>query len=144
MLIYIDKSQVREGAREELKPALEELARFVEANEPAILAYNVYLSDDGTRMSVVHIHRDSASLEFHMEVAGPAFRRFVDLVNLSSIEIYGEPSATALSQLQEKKRACWVAAASSSTNTTPASAASNPRLPAAACRPVGAMVAGRG
>ena len=72
-IVYIDTSDVREGALEELKTAMKELVDFVEANEPRLIAYNVYFSDDGTRMTVVHVHPDSASLEYHMEVAGPAF-----------------------------------------------------------------------
>jgi hypothetical protein len=30
---------------------MQQLVDFIEANEPRILAYNVYLSDDGTRSS---------------------------------------------------------------------------------------------
>lgn len=103
-LVYIDTSEIREGALGELKPAIEELAGFVEANEPQLIAYNVYLSDNGARMTVIHLHRDSASLEYHMDVAGPAFRRFVDLVTLLSIHVYGEPSEKVLTQLQDKAR----------------------------------------
>ena len=101
-LVYVDTSDVRNGALDELKRGIEELARFVEANEPQLIAYNVYLSDDGSQMTVVHIHADSASLEYHMDVAGPAFRRLADLITLSSICIYGEPSEKALMQLQDK------------------------------------------
>jgi quinol monooxygenase YgiN len=104
VIVYVDTSDVREGALEELKPAMKELVDFVEANEPRIIAYNVYLSDDGTRMTVVHVHPDSESMEYHMEVAGPVFRRFVELVTLSSIHIYGDPSDTALRQSHEKAR----------------------------------------
>jgi len=50
------------------------------------------------------VHLDSASLEYHLEVAGPVFHRFVDLVTLSSIHIYGEPSARVLKQVHEKAR----------------------------------------
>ena len=103
-IVYIDTSDVREGALEELKTAMKELVDFVEANEPRLLAYNVYFSDDGTRMTVVHVHPDSASLEYHMEVAGPVFRRFVELVTLSSIHIFGEPSEKLLEQSREKAR----------------------------------------
>ena len=102
--MYVDTSDVREGALEELKPAMKELVDFVQANEPRIIAYNVYLSDDGSRMTVVHVHPDSESLEYHMEVAGPVFRRFVELVTLSSIHIYGEPSEKVLRQSHEKAR----------------------------------------
>jgi quinol monooxygenase YgiN len=103
-IVYVDISDVREGALEELKAGLAELVDFIDANEPRLLAYNVYFSDDGTRVTVVHVHPDSASLEHHMEVAGPLFRRFVDLVTLSSIHVYGEPSEKVLQQLHEKAR----------------------------------------
>jgi hypothetical protein len=104
VIVYVDTSDVREGALEELKPAMRELVDFVQTNEPRIIAYNVYLSDDGTRMTVVHVHPDSESLEYHMEVAGPVFRQFVELVTLSSIHIYGEPSEKVLRQSHEKAR----------------------------------------
>lgn len=103
-LVYVDTSDVREGALEELKGAIKELVEFIDANEPQLIAYNVFLSDDGSQMTVVHEHVDSASLDYHMEVAGPAFRRFADLITLSSIRVYGEPSDTALTQLHEKAR----------------------------------------
>jgi hypothetical protein len=102
LILYVDTSDVREGALEELKPAIRELVGFVEANEPRLIAYNVYLSDDGTKMTVVNVHPDSASLEHHLTVAGPLFRRFVELVTLSSIHIYGEPGDRVLQQAREK------------------------------------------
>src|SRR5687767_15070338 len=104
MLVYVDTSDVRKGALEELKSAIEELVEFVDANVTELIAYSVYFNDDGNQMTVVQIHPDSASLENHMDVAGPAFRKFVDLLTLSSIRVYGEPSAKALRQLQDKAR----------------------------------------
>jgi hypothetical protein len=103
-IVYVDTSDVREGALEELKAGMEELVDFVAANVPRVLAYNVYFSGDGTTMTVVHLHPDAASLEQHLEVAGPVFRRFVELVTLSSIHIYGEPSENVLRQAHAKAR----------------------------------------
>jgi hypothetical protein len=104
VIVYVDTSDVRGGALEALKPAMKDLVDFVEANEPRIIAYNVYLSDDGTRMTVVHVHPDPESLEYHMEVVGPVLRQFVELVSLSSIHVYGEMSEKVLRQLHEKAR----------------------------------------
>jgi hypothetical protein len=101
-ILYVDTSDVREGALDELKDGMKELVAFVEANVPRAIAYNVYFSDDGTRMTVMHVHPDAASLEHHLEVAGPLFRRYADLVTLSSIQIYGEPSKKALEQSRAK------------------------------------------
>jgi len=103
-IVYVDTSDVHEGALQELKAAIKELVDFIEANEPRLIAYNVYFRDDGTKMTVVHVHPDSASVEYHMEVAGPAFQQFVELVTLSSIHIYGHPSEKLLKQLLEKAR----------------------------------------
>jgi hypothetical protein len=69
-----------------------------------LLCRLVNLSDDGTRMTVVHVHPDSASLEYHMEVAGPVFRQFVEFVTLSSIHVFGESGEKVLKQLHEKAR----------------------------------------
>ena len=103
-LVYIDTSEVREGALGQLREAIGALARFVEQNEPQLVSYSVYFSEDGMRMTVVHVHADSASLDHHMEVAGPHFAAFADLVRLSSIHIYGDPSEKALGQLHDKLR----------------------------------------
>jgi hypothetical protein len=39
-----------------------------------------------------------------MEVVGPVLGRFVDLVTLSSIQIYGEPGEKVLKPVREKAR----------------------------------------
>lgn len=40
-IVYVDTSEVRAGRLEELRAAMADLAEFVEANEPRLLAYNV-------------------------------------------------------------------------------------------------------
>jgi quinol monooxygenase YgiN len=103
-LVYVDTSDIREGALDELKEAIPRLVEFIDENEPQLLAYNVYLSEDSRRMTVVHVHPDSASLERHLEVGGPIFRQYAHLITLTSIRVYGEPSEEALRQLREKAR----------------------------------------
>ena len=103
-LVYVDCSEVREGALEQLKEAIRTLADFIEENEPQLISYIVHFSEDGRQMTVMHVHADSASLDYHMDVAGPRFGRFADLLTLSSVHIYGEPSDKALGQLRDKLR----------------------------------------
>ena len=101
-LIYVDVAEVREDSLVDLRQAISELAEFVEKNEPQLLSYNAYFSEDGTRMSVVHVHADPTSLDRHLEIARPHFARFAELVTLRSIHIYGRPSENALCQLRCK------------------------------------------
>jgi hypothetical protein len=101
-LIVLDRSEIREGKREELERGIAELAAFVEANESDPIAYEVYFGDDDRLMTVLQIHPDSASMERHMELAGPVFARFADLVVLRTIDIYGTPSEKVLEQLRAK------------------------------------------
>jgi len=101
-IVSIDTSAVHEGRLAELKTAIAQLVEFVERNEPRPVAYNVYLDERGTRMTVVQVHPDSASMEFHMKVAGPAFARFVGLIRLSTIDVYGRPSDGLLESLRRK------------------------------------------
>ena len=101
-IVYIDRSDIREGKLEEVRAAIHDLVEFVETHEPQLIAYGFYMNEEATRMTVVAIHPDSASMEFHMETGGPAFRKFTELVNLRTIEVYGRPSDKVLKQLQQK------------------------------------------
>ncbi|MHB8841212.1 MAG: antibiotic biosynthesis monooxygenase [Candidatus Aquicultor sp.] len=101
-IVIIDSSEIHEGKLEELKTAMVELAEFAEANEPNTIAYNVYLNEDGTQVTVFQVHPDSASAEFHMKVAGPAFRKFAEFIKLLRIDIYGKPSQELLERLKQK------------------------------------------
>lgn len=103
-LVYVDRSDVRKGSLDALEETIEELVEYIDVNVPQVLSYAVYLSNDGTEMTVVHVHSDSASLEAHMELGGPVFRKFADLITLRSIRVYGEPSEKAVGQLHGKAR----------------------------------------
>lgn len=102
MIVYVDRSSVRDGALDELEAAMADLVDFVEANEPDILSYAVYFSDGGRRMTVVHTHADSASLAYHMEVAGPEFPPIGKYIDLESIDVYGRPDEEIVRQLEGK------------------------------------------
>lgn len=101
-VVYVDRSAVRDGKLDELKAGMAKLVEFVETNEPRILSYNVYFSDDGERMTVVNVHADPASLAFHMEVGGPEFPKVAEFITLESIDVYGRPDEELVQRLKEK------------------------------------------
>jgi hypothetical protein len=104
-IVYIDHSDVREDLIDELKEGIQRLVEFIDAREPQLISYGFYLDEDASRMTVVAVHPDSASLELHMDIGGEEFRKLAHLVTLTAIECYGRPSERALEQLRSKAAA---------------------------------------
>jgi hypothetical protein len=103
-IVYIDTSAIRDGKLEELKGAMKSLAAFVEANVPQLISYGFFLDGDQRQMTVVAVHRDSSSLEFHLDVGDDEFRKFTNLVDLATIDVYGRVSEAVLTRLLAKAR----------------------------------------
>lgn len=101
-IVLVDSSRILNGQLDTVRDAIGELVAFVEANESQVIAYHMYVSDDGASMTVIQVHPDSASLEYHMRIAAPIFAKFKDLIALSSMDVYGKPSQELLQQLRRK------------------------------------------
>ncbi len=101
-IAYVDTSAIREGKLEDLEVAMDHLAAFVEENMPRLISYGFFLNEDETQMTVVAVHPDSASLEFHMDRGAEEFAEFADLIDLLKIEVYGRVSDGVLERLHQK------------------------------------------
>jgi hypothetical protein len=101
-IVYVDQSAVEPDKFDELKAAISELVAFVEEREPQLISYGFYLEREPPRMTVVAVHHDSASLELHLSVGGPLFRKVGEFIDLERIDVYGEPSDAAVDQLLTK------------------------------------------
>lgn len=101
-IVYIDRSRIRPGKTSELRRAIDELVEFIEAREPQLIHYGFYLDEGSSRMTVIAVHPDAASVELHMEIGGPAFRGFAELIEMEGIEVYGATNDRMLELLDEK------------------------------------------
>lgn len=101
-IVCVDTSDIREGRADDVEAAARELAEFVEANEPAVVAYEIFFDADRSRMTVLQVHPSSESMELHMGLAGPIFRKFADLLDLRRVDFYGTPSDALLEQMRAK------------------------------------------
>ena len=102
--IFIATNRLKEGKLEAERARVPELAAFVEANEPRVLAFNEYASEDGKEVGVVQVHPDIQSMELHMdvirEVAERAYAETVDTT--TSIQVFGTPSPALLEMLSAR------------------------------------------
>lgn len=53
-------------------------------------------------MTVVAVHPDSESLEYHMDTGKEEFRKFADLLDLLNIEAYGDVNDSIYERLRQK------------------------------------------
>jgi hypothetical protein len=103
-IVYVDTSAIREGKHQELEVAMKELAAFVEANMTKVISYGFFLDENRTQMTVVAVHPDSESLEFHLDTGAAQFRKFTDFIDLLRIEVYGAVSDGVRERLHQKAR----------------------------------------
>lgn len=101
-IVYIDRSDVRDGKLEDVRTAVKALVAFVEEHNPRIIDYRFFIDEDAGRMTLVAIHPDPAALEFHLDVGAEEFRKMTDLIELRSIEVFGSPGERVMEQLAQK------------------------------------------
>ncbi|MEV7526816.1 hypothetical protein [Streptomyces sp. NPDC091371] len=101
-IFYVDHSDIRDGKLADVQDAMRDLAAFVEAREPQLIAYHFFIDESEATMTCVAVHPDSASMELHMDLGGPKFRAFGPLIRMRSINVYGNPSAVVVGQLRQK------------------------------------------
>jgi quinol monooxygenase YgiN len=90
--IYVGTFNIKPGRLEEASKDLKEHADLIEANEPRLIAFNVYLDELGSKVSVVQVHPDAASMDFHMKVIAEHLKQGFDYLDgAAGIEMYGQP-----------------------------------------------------
>jgi hypothetical protein len=102
--IFIATNRLKPGMLDAEAARVPGLVEFVELHEPRTLAFNEYVSEDGREVTVVQIHPDSASMEFHMGViaerAATAYAETVETT--TSIQVFGTPSTAVIELLQRQ------------------------------------------
>ena len=95
-LIYVGTYTIKPGNQDDARRRLAELVDFVETNEPRMIAFNTYLDRDSKTVSIVQVHPDSASMEFHMQVNAKHFATAFDWLDESMSGQYYGPISDAL------------------------------------------------
>ena len=104
-IVYVDRSDVHEGCLNELKVGIHALVAFVDAHQPQMAMYGIYLDDQAHRMTVVSVHPNSTSLERHIKLGAPEFRKLAPYIDLREIEVFGQLSEAAADLVRKKAAA---------------------------------------
>lgn len=95
--VYIGTTTIKPGQLDVARKRLAELVDFVETNEPRMIAFHCYLDEEGGKLTVVQVHPDSASMEFHMQVNAKHFATAFDYLDVTVSEQYYGTISPALS-----------------------------------------------
>lgn len=103
--IYIGTTTIKAGKLDEARKRIAELVDFVETNEPRLIAFHCFFNEEGNKVTVLHVHPDSASMEFHMQVNAKHFATAFEYLDTQvSEQYYGtipEPLASELAKWDE-------------------------------------------
>ena len=99
-VIFVGTYEVPPEALNAFIAANKDMRDYVKANEPRLVSWHTYISDDRTEATTIMIHPDSDSLEYHLQVAATRISAGVSMVRTKHMELYGEVSEGLLSRLQ--------------------------------------------
>jgi hypothetical protein len=90
-LIFVATNRLKPGKLDAERERVRDLVRFVDEQEPQLLAFNEYVNADGTETTVVQVHPDAASMRKHLAlIAQRASAAYADTLDGTvSIQVYG-------------------------------------------------------
>src|SRR5258707_7660143 len=95
--IFVATNKVREGRLEGEKQRVPGWIEFIHSNEPRLIAFHEYLSEDGTEVEYAQVHPDTDSFENHMRVVERSGRAYTEpLEGTTTIPISGMPTTAIL------------------------------------------------
>jgi quinol monooxygenase YgiN len=101
--IFVGTHRIKEGQLDAYIEYFREFAEYVKENEPRLIVFEGYVNDEGTRMTVVQVHPDTESMEFHMQTIGKhigeAYDRFLD--RTERIDVYGVPRGGVVEMIKQ-------------------------------------------
>ena len=102
--IFIATNRLRDGRFDAEQQRVPTLSAFIEAHEPRLIAFNEYVNDERSEVTVVQVHPDAASFEFHLGVVGDRAREAYaqTLEATTSIGVFGTPTGSILRMLRQQ------------------------------------------
>lgn len=107
-LIFVTTAKIKPGRLDDYKQFATELLASFKAREPQLIAMHIFLNEQGTEMTSIHVHPNAASMDLHLkvldQVLGEDMSEWVtraDFLEIKHIEIYGTPSTAVLEANQK-------------------------------------------
>lgn len=100
-IVFISHSRIKEGKLDGFKQYNRQGAEWIEANKPDTVAFLVYVNEDGTEVSIIHVFPDGDAMSLHMQGVGDRAKGAYEFLEPVSIEIYGTPTEAVLEMMKQ-------------------------------------------
>jgi len=87
--IVISRSRIKPGKAAAYAAWCADMWVDVEEQEPRLLAFNQWETDDGATSVVVQVHPDAESFEYHLKLFGERVQQTSEYTDLEAVELYG-------------------------------------------------------
>jgi hypothetical protein len=101
-IVFISHFRIKEGKLDAFRRWFKEGSKGLEAQKPRTLVFLGYLSEDGSRATIVHVFADAESMDLHVQGAGERSREAYDYLEPDGTEIYGKPSQAVMGMFQQE------------------------------------------
>jgi len=102
-VVYVTTIKIKEGKFQEYQRFYAELLKAVEENEPRLIAMHLFANEEGTEMTNIQVHPDTASMDTHMQVLAEKMGLLADdmtavlqFLEVMRVEVYGTPGDRAM------------------------------------------------
>ena len=99
-IVFISHFTVKAGKLDRLKQLARDVAERLEAEKPQTALFLEYLTDQGTRMTFVHVFADAEAMDRHVEGAEERSKAAFEFMDPAGWEIYGQPSNAVLDSIR--------------------------------------------
>ena len=99
-ILFVTTFQIADGALEKFKDAVRKSTAFLKSNGPQLMS-EVCIDEGEMRAHGIQMHRDSASILTHWQLADPSIRDVMQYATTTRVDIYGEPNDAVMKGMRQ-------------------------------------------
>jgi len=96
--ILITSHRINEGELEDYLELNRQYMEFVKANDPSLTEFHVYINEQQTEVSYVHVFVDADTADVHLQASREWIGRGLELTETIRLEVYGGTPGPVLQQ----------------------------------------------
>ena len=99
-IVFISHFRIKEGKLDNLIQLSQKVTEQHKANKPGTVLFLLYLNEQGTELSIIHVFLDADSFDRHVEGVDERAKAAYEFVEPTRREVYGMPSDQVLALLR--------------------------------------------